>query len=167
MVIVISSSRSTEDIAEHVLGKNSRLHISTETFPASLLSPKLFRIFFISSLKNSDDLFQSSTPNSRIFTLFPNFPQQNLFLVVNTEYTYFSPFPPHPIFITAKTPFHHCTFRSSHVVHHCTLKHALGYSKKNTLGGIVGFPIILGAVLGFITGKDSILGGFEPKTQNQ
>jgi len=33
---------------------------------------------------------------------------------------------PHPIFITAKTPFHHCAFLFiAHFVHHCTLKYAL------------------------------------------
>src|SRR6218665_662110 len=42
-------------------------------------------------------------------------------------------FHPHPIFITAKTPFHHCKFSfiTAHFVHHCTLKHALLQFNKN------------------------------------
>jgi len=58
---------------------------------------------FISSLKNSYD-----------------------FLIVYTKCYFSNTFSHlsthHPIFITAKTPFHHCTFLfiTAHFVHHCT-----------------------------------------------
>ena len=80
------------------------------------------------------------------FQLFSNFPRQNpLFLPNSCEkcsihsskilMTFLGLFldlfptvpPRHPLFITAKTAFHHCTFSfiTAHFVHHCTLKHAL------------------------------------------
>ena len=100
---------------------------------------------FISSLKNSDDHFLVIDPKSSYFrSFFPHFHHKNPlflpwfflsiprklwwpFLVIDLKCVSFLLFHPHPIFITAKTPFHHCTFSfiTAHFVHHCTLKHAL------------------------------------------
>src|SRR6218665_1135163 len=46
-------------------------------------------------------------------------------------------FPPcYPLFITAKTAFHHCTFSfiTAHFVHHCRLKHAMFQTRLTPLG---------------------------------
>src|SRR6218665_226868 len=69
--------------------------------------------FSFSSLKNSDDLMTFFSPRHYIRLFFKLFS------------SFHGP-PRHPIFITAKTPFHQCTFSfiTEHFVHHCTLKHA-------------------------------------------
>jgi len=113
--------------------------------------------FLISSLKNSDDHF-SCRPHIIIIlfpVLFPNFPQKvpyfslhfsfsslknsdDLILVFNTKYTStFLRVPPlHPRSITAKTPFHHCTFWASLHVKTCPGAHNAETGSKSDSSGI-------------------------------
>jgi len=61
------------------------------------------------------DFFDPNSPENSPL-IFPFHPSKMLMTI----------FSPHPIFITAKTLFHHCTFSflTAHFVHRCTLKHA-------------------------------------------
>src|SRR6218665_968120 len=78
---------------------------------------------FISSLRNSDDLFSSNSGSFHIFQ--PTFHHITLFYiqVTKSSVSFFIFF----IIHHCKTAFHHCTFSfiTAHFVHHCMLKQAL------------------------------------------
>src|SRR6218665_862214 len=108
------------------------------------------KYFLVTSLTQTPMTIFISSPKIRMtfFVFFPTFPQLStiellissnffsisslknsvspIFLVVDSKYGYFSHFstfpPRQPLFITAKTAFHHGTFSfiTAHFVHHCS-----------------------------------------------